>query len=68
MTHELITKLLAVCIHEPGGEHNLEGYQRGEWLDAAKETIARVRGGKCETCIGRGEVGGHVGQTPEIPI
>ena len=30
MTHELITKLLAVCIHEPRGEHNLEGYQRGE--------------------------------------
>ena len=30
MTHELITKLLAVCIHEPSGEHNLEGYRRGE--------------------------------------
>lgn len=30
MTHELITKLLAVCIHEPSGEHNLEDYRRGE--------------------------------------
>ncbi len=31
----------------------------------AERSIASVKGLKCETCNGRGEVGGHVGQTPE---
>lgn len=27
---EQVTELVAVCIHEPHGDHGLEGYQRGE--------------------------------------
>ena len=69
---ELLADLLGMCgaIRKalPYLPADHEAIYCGEWLDAAKETIARVRGGKCETCNGRGEVGGHVGQTPEIPI
>lgn len=28
MNAEIVTELVAVCIHEPRGDHGMEGYQR----------------------------------------